>query len=337
MKHTKYVSLFARIIISVGIIFYLLKTLQTHVFLETIKTLSVLVILRPICVDLFNQGIASTRWLFISSSMDIQGSVLSFYRYYLIGIFACQFLPTTVGGDMGRSLLVSREKSIPFIQPFLSIFYERLTGLVGLFLLLALAQLMLKPTYLPSYVFIVFLFLTLLTWVFTVQLRHFHNINWLKRITEKVVFSKKSKSSSTTQWPPAKVLLLAALASIIVHVVTTWNQVFIFKALGLDISFWLVMLVYGLSNLFALIPISFNGIGVREGASVTLFMLWGGVSQEIAVTFSLIWLSVLVLTSIPGGFYFLIMQWKGIPELDLMNSNKKIPDDSLFVSNNVST
>ncbi len=61
--------------------------------------------------------------------------------------------------------------------------------------------------------------------------------------------------------------LLAALLllSLVVHLIQAWMHVVMGRALGLEIPFPSVIILYPLVGTFAAIPISFNGIGLREG------------------------------------------------------------------------
>ena len=75
---------------------------------------------------------------------------------------------------------------------------------------------------------------------------------------------------------------------------------------GLDAATTMIVAVPVI--LIALLPIALAGWGVREGAAVVGFGLYG-VSPETAVTISVAFGLALVIASLPGGFYL----WKGKP------------------------
>jgi uncharacterized membrane protein YbhN (UPF0104 family) len=57
----------------------------------------------------------------------------------------------------------------------------------------------------------------------------------------------------------------------------------------------------------ASIPVTVGGLGVREAAAVTLFTA-AGMSQEHAAAVSLLFIPVLVLSGLPGLWFFLRMK-----------------------------
>jgi hypothetical protein len=57
-------------------------------------------------------------------------------------------------------------------------------------------------------------------------------------------------------------------------------------------------------SLISMIPISINGMGWREGAYIVLFKSAGG-EKSAAAMLALLWLVVLVATSLPGGLIYI--------------------------------
>ena len=68
-----------------------------------------------------------------------------------------------------------------------------------------------------------------------------------------------------------KVLALALATSVSLHVVSTLASYASFRALGVDVPLVAVMLLMPMVNLVSQIPISLNGLGVREGAFTIAF------------------------------------------------------------------
>jgi hypothetical protein len=82
------------------------------------------------------------------------------------------------------------------------------------------------------------------------------------------------------------------------------TQLGIAQAVGIDVPLPCLIAVYGLAGLISVLPISFNGIGVREGAYVSLFHFMG-IPKETALAFALYWFMVSSLTSLVGGIVML--------------------------------
>ena len=71
--------------------------------------------------------------------------------------------------------------------------------------------------------------------------------------------------------------------------------------LGLDIWFSVVPLI----ALAIVLPISINGVGIREGGMVFLLSRWG-IAEEQAVAVGLLWFFATIVTGLIGGFLFLL-------------------------------
>jgi uncharacterized membrane protein YbhN (UPF0104 family) len=76
-------------------------------------------------------------------------------------------------------------------------------------------------------------------------------------------------------------------------------------ALQIDIPFSYCIIVYPLVGTFAAIPISLNGIGLREGGY--LFMLGLiGINAEKGIAFGLLLFLIVAVDSLLGGLLFLV-------------------------------
>jgi uncharacterized protein (TIRG00374 family) len=98
---------------------------------------------------------------------------------------------------------------------------------------------------------------------------------------------------------PVQVLPVALLSAGIITMTTIGNQLF-FIALGYDLPFMINLFVVSLLFFVFLLPISFAGLGIREGAYILLFGLFG-VPAETALVVSFFGLSGLLLNYAIGG------------------------------------
>jgi hypothetical protein len=77
------------------------------------------------------------------------------------------------------------------------------------------------------------------------------------------------------------------------------------KALQIEVPFAFCIILYPLVGTFAALPISLNGIGLREGGYLFLLGLIG-ISAEKGVAFGLLIFLVVVVDSLIGGLVFLL-------------------------------
>jgi hypothetical protein len=73
----------------------------------------------------------------------------------------------------------------------------------------------------------------------------------------------------------------------------------------LDLPWSFCFILYPLVGTFSALPVSLNGIGLREGGY--LFLLGTiGIASEKAVAFSLLWFVIVILASLVGGLVFIL-------------------------------
>jgi uncharacterized membrane protein YbhN (UPF0104 family) len=101
-----------------------------------------------------------------------------------------------------------------------------------------------------------------------------------------------------------RVLIGATIMSILVQllgVVTLWC---IGLSLGLDIPVSYYCILGPMVSLLTLLPLSVNGMGVREGGTV-LFLAPLGVDEGTALTLAFLWFAVQAAVSLLGGVVYL--------------------------------
>jgi len=84
-----------------------------------------------------------------------------------------------------------------------------------------------------------------------------------------------------------------------------WIHVLLGWALQIEIPFSYSIILYPLVGTFAAIPISLNGIGLREGGYLFLLGLIG-INTEKGVAFGLLLFLIVAVDSLIGGVLFLM-------------------------------
>jgi hypothetical protein len=100
-------------------------------------------------------------------------------------------------------------------------------------------------------------------------------------------------------------LIYGIVLSLIVHLIQAWMHLVMGRALNLAIPFSYCLIVYPLVGTFAAIPISLNGLGLREGGYIFLLGLIG-ITTENGVAFGLLLFIIVALDSLVGGIVFLL-------------------------------
>ncbi|HSE87517.1 MAG TPA: lysylphosphatidylglycerol synthase domain-containing protein, partial [Candidatus Binatia bacterium] len=111
----------------------------------------------------------------------------------------------------------------------------------------------------------------------------------------------------------------AIVLSFLLHLIQAWIHLLLGWALQIDIPFSYCIILYPLVGTFAAIPISLNGIGLREGGYIFLLGLIG-INAEKGVAFGLLLFLIVAVDSLIGGLLF------------LMRKGPKTADDALAKS-----
>jgi uncharacterized membrane protein YbhN (UPF0104 family) len=219
--------------------------------------------------------------------------------HYLLGLFYNNFLPGGIGGDIVRTgaLVQGGQRLIVAAN---SVLMSRLAGLWGIVLLAGITI----PIY--SYETGAPLALPLIlgslgAFIFTVLLSAFlfgAPLSFLVMHLPARWQRWHNELRSYRSHP--KLLLSALLLAICIQVLAVVVNLFVAMALGLSVSFLMLLVSIPLINLITLLPISIGGFGVRE--TIYFYMLSRfGVSAVEAVVLSLAVYLLIALVSALGA------------------------------------
>ncbi|WP_297336270.1 lysylphosphatidylglycerol synthase transmembrane domain-containing protein [Algoriphagus sp.] len=212
------------------------------------------------------------------------------FRLYLIGMFYNLFLPGGIGGDGYKVYLLHKEFKTPVKKLLQAALLDRLGGLVAIvFLLFALfliveVELDFLETSLWNVLMIVGLMLTIPCF-------------WLG---QKFLFRDFLPSFwSANAW---------SFAGQITQLICAW---FILMALGIDEKILAYQLVFLLSSIVAVLPLTIGGVGARELVFVYAHQ-YAGIEETAAVAFSLIFFLITAGVSLVGAFVKVELKENGI-------------------------
>jgi len=246
---------------------------------------------------LASQGVAALRWRLILADDGLPWRYL--YRLYVIGSFFGLFLPTSVGGDVVRAAAAagsSRSRA----RTVASVLLDRALGLaatvafaaVGLVVVPGALRLVRGDDmhwHTPSGTLVVAALGVLAAGAIAVT-----RSRRVRRLWQDGFAAAGELARSPRRLARVSGLALVSQGLI----VTLWAVLARGMSLAIPLSFllWAVPVV----TLAALLPVTFSGLGVREGA--WLLLLGGsGIPEASIVTFSLLYFACNVLVAIVGG------------------------------------
>ena len=196
------------------------------------------------------------------------------------GLFASNFLPTTIGGDVVR-LAGAMQMGFDRAVCLASIAADRLIGMAGMTMVL------------PVGVFHSWSLLETIPASFSAAA-------WLQR---PLAFLKRTFSVFSL-WLRKPGALLASLAFTWIHMLCLFGSIYIFSNdLGIHTSFWMIAGLWSLTYFITLIPISVNGYGLQE-LSFTFFMTnVAGWTPAVSLSVAVLIRAFSILASLPGALF----------------------------------
>lgn len=229
------------------------------------------------------------RWQVLLQSGGLNLSPRQSLQITFAGLFAANFLPTTIGGDVFRLAWLIR-LGCDRAMSLASLVADRLVGMAGMAMAL--------PFGIPGYV------------------RYFQEagqagttpgllgLPWLRTLQEKVIGFTQRLLRTMQVWLHRPLALLAALAFTWVHMLCTFGMVWLLlSGMGEQISFWLVMGLWSATYFVTLLPISVNGMGVQELAMTFFYAKIGGISASSGLSLALLTRLIQMLASLPGALF----------------------------------
>jgi uncharacterized protein (TIRG00374 family) len=253
--------------------------------------------------------ISAIRWQILIKAQDDWVPVGFLAKSYLVGSFFNLFLPTRIGGDVVRIWDGSRySKSL--IKSSAIVLVERLSGVIVLFLFafcVSLIRLDMAQQFPVIWVSLILgffglsllvLFLTPVAGIILGKLPEKSPLiatqQKILRFRETILFYRKRKGAL------GKAFFWATLLQINV----IFHYYLIGQALHLEIALMDYFIFIPIVHLILLIPITINGLGLREGAYLEIFRYYG-ISSAAAISFSWIDLAFMLIVGIVGGIIYI--------------------------------
>ena len=252
--------------------------------------------------------LAALRWHRVLTAIDLPAELPHLVSHSLAGMFVANFLPSTIGGDVLRvARLSSSNGQAP--ASFASVVLERLTGFLVL-PLITLVALVTHPDLLglgaASRVALLFSLGTLCALVVILALaantrlgqRLAANDNWLRfAAAVHLGFHRIRRHPGAVAG-----VLVTAFAYQLAIVLAAWLAS---RALGIHVGWAAVMAFIPVVAMAQVLPVSVNGLGLREGALVLLLQPLG-VAAGQAVALGLVLYGLNLLVSLLGAPAFAV-------------------------------
>ena len=300
--------------VTAGIILFLFSRVDLAVMAQHLERANAALLLIALALYFFAIFLGAVKWQVLVRAQKMDTPLGDLLAYSLVGLFFGNLLPSNVGGDVVRAYGLARA-SARAEAAAVSVLVDRLMGLVAwmgaavVMATLAAATLtrgaeLEQIEIATAVVAALFIFASALMFSRRVsqRARWIFDIGPLTRVQP---IAQRVYHALQVYRHSYRALALNLSLSACIVLVTTFVWYSVALALGMSVSIFYFFLFNPLIAFVLLIPISFNGLGPKEATAVFFFGLIG-VPNEIALSTSLVFHLLIVLTSLPGG----VLWWR---------------------------
>jgi uncharacterized protein (TIRG00374 family) len=301
-----------RLVASGVLITWIVSRAELDAILEAASHANPLWLILAAIVPVLATFIVVGRWWELLAAGGVRLSRHLLFASSLVSAMARQFLPTTIGGDVIRAYDTWRAGAKRQLA-ISSLFTERVVGGFALSLVAAVAALL--PNEVSRevpWLFLWFIALSLglggLCWLLFA-----HPHAWVTGMAARVASGEGRLARLTTKLVSAVFiyqgkgrLFARVLAwSFLMQVTMIAFYWLVARSLGLPVDFLDLCVIVPIAVLVMMIPISLNGIGLREGSFVLLLGLYG-VEASVAVAFAWIEYAISLAHAGLGGIAYVV-------------------------------
>ena len=313
-----------KVVVSLGILAYIFtKVVDIRQLWANLKEADLSYFVAAILAFFLVQGLSAYRWYLLLKPQGIEVSYWKLLSYYFLGMYFNFFLPSAIGGDVFRVYYLNKETK-RLSASTATVFLDRDIGMGGLVLVGTLVAwssgtrlngVLLAPIF--AAIGIVFVAVNLAIFYRpTYNLLHrVLSLFRMKRVDEKVERLFESVNCYRGKWG---LLVSTLLISVGVQIGCALVNLLSANSIGLHTrNGWLDYLVFiPTIGLIGMAPVTVNGAGFREAGYILLFKsvidrvhgipvsAGDPAIETAAATLAVLWLGVMVATSLPGGIIY---------------------------------
>jgi hypothetical protein len=303
-------SVLLRISISIILLVFLFSQVDKKVLFEVIRGANKPLLSIGLLIFFFNYLFCLIRWIMLLKAADIHLPLKRIVISFSGGIFFNLILPSTIGGDLMRSLDLAAHTKKPK-EIVATVLLDRLSGYIGL-VLMAVAALSVgwKMVRDNSIIFSIGIITLLLVAILLVlfnntiysRINGFLGASGAGRIKEMI----RSLHQEIHIFRNHRKMILKNIGlSLLVQLTSPLSFYFIALALNIKIDLIYFFVYLPIIGAITLLPISIGGLGLRD-ASTIFFFAKAGVTKDLAFAMSLISFVFVIFYGAVGGLIYVL-------------------------------
>lgn len=309
-RYRRYLLLAAKAAVTGVLLAWLFSRTDTDQLGESLARAHPGYLVLALCTHFAGFLIGGMRWWLILRRLAPTTLLRSVLPSYFLGLFFNNFLPSSMGGDAVRVLHL-RLSGLSTQALIGSSLMDRAIGLFAVLCMTTAAAFFLPPDYLPPMLVPILLAVTLgaagILWLLSLRatasiLEHLTRAHAQTRIRRWLLeIAALCHISAHTR----RAIFAPLLLGFVTQSLVILSYYLLAVGLGINVSLALFFVIVPLTFIAASLPLSLGGLGIREGVFVSLLTA-NGVDAHSAVAISILYLIVLLGTSLPGSLTLLL-------------------------------
>ena len=303
-----------KIAVSIALFYLIFRNIDFNSFGEVMQSARLGMLALAYLVLWAGHFVCVFRWRMLLRPLMPVRSLKSLFGIYCIGLFFNLTFPTVVGGDVVKIFYVGKQSN-SYSQSFAATFLDRDAGMLAM-MILACAGILFNHVTVPGIAVEIIVWAATAAFVlgniclFTPRFRRAAT-RLLRRLRMLKIADKLDRVSSVLHVIGSrKSLLTASLLISFANQVLAISAVWITAlALNLDIPLSYFLIFVPVITLISMIPVSLNGMGLREYAFLSLFSAVG-IPAESCIALGLLSSILIILSSLPGGIIYIFFKNK---------------------------
>ena len=308
---------FVKLLITGLFFFFIFGKIDFRQFADTMRGVNIGLLACAFLMLLFGHFVCVLRWRILMRPLMPPPTLARLCGIYCIGMFFNLTFPTIIGGDVVK-VYYAGKPSRSYAENFASMFLDRDIGMFAMMVIACCAALF-HPVSIPGVpvplilcvVFILFILGNIA--VFTPRFHRLPGVILqklrsarLEKIAAKI--DNIARAFRITGKHPATLRqsLGISFANQFLGCAGVW---IVALSLGVHISPLYFLIFVPLITLISMIPISLNGMGLREYSFMSLFGAIG-VADESCIALGLLYSLMIILSSLPGGVVYILFRGK---------------------------
>lgn len=291
-KPRRWLTTVLKAIVSLGLLTYLFSKIDARSVGHALQSLHIGYVILA-WVSFFGlQFVGILRWQIMTRVQGYEHSFGRLAAFYFVGLFFNLFLPTSIGGDLGKCYYLAGSRG-DILRAMTTVLADRISGMIALLCIASIALSAGGPVMVPVWMTVFTLGGTAL--LILGLLIPFAFPGLLRRYELPYRY-----------WENPRFMAASLVASFFIQLSVVIISMIIGQAVDVAVPWEFYFVFIPLVTVAGMVPISLNGLGVREGAYV-YFLSQAGVVAPQALAFAVLWLILITSLNVLGGLGWVLM------------------------------